>query len=326
MIWSNPIRFLGSSKLCKGSEKYVLVAVDTFSHWPSAYVCSSNKSKNVLKFLRKYINTHGHPRKLHMDQATGFFSKEIQNLCNYEGIEFIKSPVRDHRATGMVERTIGSIKNYVLTYLQENKNYKFGAMISRALSALRFMPHSKTKLTPFEAYHGREANTALRNLTKKPSLKNLNWNNVVNQKLSCLDKAGNLPEVELTLDWEKRSDLKYAPQNRKAPIILDDDVVADPKAPEVVDAKELSPPMTPTWLKKHKTSSTTVYQRTGKTDPKDPRRYKRLPLKIEKLTKHTVQMKKGSLLRRSGVSFRSAAEESLIENRSEECPQDRVEM
>ena len=107
----------------------------------------------------------------------------------------------------------------MLTYLQENKNYKFGAMISRALSALPFVPHSKTKLTqltPFEAYHGREANTVLRSLTKKPSLKNLNWNNVVNQKLSCLDKAGNLPEVELTLDWEKRSDLVYAPQNRKA--------------------------------------------------------------------------------------------------------------
>ena len=102
-------------------------------------------------------------------------------------------------------------------------------MISRALSALRFVPHSKTKLTPFEAYHGREANTALRNLTKKPSLKNLNWNNVVNQKLSCLDKAGNLPEVELTLDWEKRSDLVYAPQNRKASIILDDDVWRIPR-------------------------------------------------------------------------------------------------
>ena len=112
----------------------------------------------------------------------------------------------------------------------------------------------------------------------------------------------------------------YAPQNRKAPIIFDDEVVADPKAQEVVDPKEIrSEPKAPTWLKKHKTSSTTVYQRTGKTGPKDPKRYKRLPLKIEKLTKHTVQMEKGSLLRRSGVSFRSAAEESLIDNRSDAC-------
>ena len=70
-----------------------------------------------------------------MDQATGFFSNDIQSFCNYEGIELIKSPVKDHRATGMVERTIGSIRNYVLTYLQENQIYKFGVMISRALSA-----------------------------------------------------------------------------------------------------------------------------------------------------------------------------------------------
>ena len=67
----------------------VLVAVDTFSQ--SAIVCSSKKSKNVLKFLRKNINTHGHPRKLHMDQATGFVSNEILNFCNYKGIEQIKS-------------------------------------------------------------------------------------------------------------------------------------------------------------------------------------------------------------------------------------------
>ena len=114
----------------------------------------------------------------------------------------------------------------------------------------------------------------------------------------------------------------YAPENRKTPIILDDEEVAetDPKAQEVADPKEVRPvPKAPAWLKRHKISSTTVYQRTGKTDPKDPRRYKRLPLQIENLTKYTVQMKKGSLLRRSGVSFRSAAEESLIEDRSDAC-------
>ena len=189
-------------------------------------------------------------------------------------------------------------------------------MIPRALRALPFVPHSKTKLTPFEAYHGREANTALRNLTKKPSLKNLNWNNVINQKLYCLDKASNLPTVELTLDWEKRSDLVYAPENIKTPRVLDehDLIETDPKATEIVDPKAAQElPEAPEWLKRHKTSTTTAYQKTGETDRKDPRRYKRLPLKIEKLTKHTVQMEKGSLPRRSGVSFRSAAEESQKE-------------
>ena len=74
-------------------------------------------------------------------------------------------------------------------------------------------------------------------------MKHLNWNNVVYQKLFCLDKAGNLPDVELTLDWEKRSDLVYAPENRKTPIMLDHEEVAetDPKAQEVADPKEVRP-------------------------------------------------------------------------------------
>ena len=88
-------------------------------------------------------------------------------------------------------------------------------MISRALSALRFVPHSKIKLMPFQAYHRREVNTALRNLTKKPSLKNLAWKDVINQKLHCLDEASGLPELELNRDWEKRSDMVYAPENCK---------------------------------------------------------------------------------------------------------------
>ena len=82
--------FWGPVNYVRGWKKYILVAVDTFLHWPSAYVCSSNKSK-------------------------------MQNFCNYEGIQLIKSPVKDLRPAGIVERTIGSIKNYVLTYLQENK-------------------------------------------------------------------------------------------------------------------------------------------------------------------------------------------------------------
>ena len=48
-------------------------------------------------------------------------SKEVKDFCNGEGIEIIESPVNDHRATGCVERTIGSLKNSILTFVQEKK-------------------------------------------------------------------------------------------------------------------------------------------------------------------------------------------------------------
>ena len=49
----------------------------------------------------------------------------------------------------------------------------------------------------------------------------------------------------------------------------------------------------------------TVYQQTGVTDPNNATRYKKkFNQKVYKLTQHTVKVKKGYLLRRSGVAIR----------------------
>ena len=175
-----PIRYLNES------SKYVLVAVDRFSRWPSAMICGNNKSDKVLKFIKQYISHHVPrkvPRKVFMDQGSSFTSKAVKPFCNSEGTEMINSPVNDYRATGCVERTIGSLKNFVLTYAKEKDSGNLESMVERALSALRFAPNATLKILPFEAHHGREANTVLRNLTKKPSLQNLHWDRVLKKNL-----------------------------------------------------------------------------------------------------------------------------------------------
>ena len=159
-FWS-PINYLNEPR------KYVLVAVDRFSLWPSAMVCGNNRSEKILKILKSYITNHGVPRKIPVDQGTSFMSNEIKAFCNGEGIEIIKSPVNNHRATGCVERTIGSLKNFILTFAQENHPEPLKKMVERALGALRFSKNATLKISPFEAHHGRETNTVLRNLTKK---------------------------------------------------------------------------------------------------------------------------------------------------------------
>ena len=136
-------------------------------------------------------------------------SKEVRTFCHKEGIEILTSPVNDHRATGCVERTIGSIKNSVLTYAREENSEPLDRMLERALGALRFAKNATLYLTPFEAHHGREANTVLRNLTNKPSLRNLNWENVIRSKSACLDERD--PNVQampepMDTDWGVRSD------------------------------------------------------------------------------------------------------------------------
>ena len=102
--------FWGPIIYLKESSKYVFVAVDRFSRWPSAVICGNNKSDKVLKFIKQYISQYGVPRKIFMDQGSSFTSNAVKSFYNSEGREIIYSPVNDHRATGCVERTIGSLK------------------------------------------------------------------------------------------------------------------------------------------------------------------------------------------------------------------------
>ena len=90
-----------------------------------------------------------------MDQGTSFISYEVKTFCNAEGNENVRSPVNDHRVTGCVERTIGSVKKSILLYAREKNPEPLEKMVERALGALRFSPNATLKITPFEAHHGR---------------------------------------------------------------------------------------------------------------------------------------------------------------------------
>ena len=60
--------FWGPINYLKESKKYVLLAVDRFSCWPSAMVCNWNQSDKIVKFLNAYIIAHGVPLQIRSDQ------------------------------------------------------------------------------------------------------------------------------------------------------------------------------------------------------------------------------------------------------------------
>ena len=273
------------------------MAVDRFSCWPSAMVCNSNRSDKIIKFLKAYIIAHGVPRQIRVDQGTKFISKEVRAYCHKRGIEILISPVNDHRATGCVDRTIGSIKSSVLTYARENKPEPFDRMVERALGALRFAKNATLNIIPFEAHHGREANTVLRNLTKKPSLWNLNWENVIRSKSSCLDErdpnAQAMPEP-MDTNWGVRSDTDCNRKNRRHPLKLAEDQAANQDdEPGIVrspnDPAEIPPAV--------------VMQ---KTRDRNMNRYRPLKSSTVNQTEHTIKMSNGAVLRKSGVALKKA--------------------
>ena len=289
--------FWGPINYLKESKKYVLVGVDRFSRWSSAMVCNSNRSDKIIKFLKAYIIAHGVPRQIRVDQGTIFMSKEVRAFCHEQGIEIRISPVNDHRATGCVERTIGSIKSSVLTYAREDKPEPLDQMVERALGALRFVKNATLNITLFEAHHGREANTVLRNLTKKPTLRNLNWKNVIRSKSSCLDErdpiAQAMPEP-MNTNWGIRSDTEYDQKNRRRPLKLAEDQAANQDdEPGIVRA-----PSDPVEL-----PPAVVMQKTGE---RNMNRYRPLKSNIVNQSEHSIEMINGAVLRKSGVALKKA--------------------
>ena len=106
-------------------------------------------------------------------------------MCNNQEIEVINSPLNYHRATGWVDCIVGSLMNFVLTYENEKVHGILESMVERIIRALKFAPTAALKIIPFKAYHGWKTNTVLRNLMKKPSLQNFNWDKVLRQKSAC---------------------------------------------------------------------------------------------------------------------------------------------
>ena len=194
--------------------------MNRFSRWPSAMICIIIKNDKVLELLKTYISHHGVSRKTYMDQGSNFTPKQKKLFCNTEGIEITYSPVNYHKTTGCVERTIGSLNNFVLAYAKEKDHGKLESLVERTLSAFRFAPNTTLKVTPIEEHHGREAITVLRNLTTKPSLQNLNWAKELKQKSACLDtedtRANRLPYSTQT-SWTERSDNEYDMEHKNTP-------------------------------------------------------------------------------------------------------------
>ena len=159
--------------------------VDRFSNFPFAQITSSTSAKSIINFLRKYIALHGIPRTIRTDQGSGFISKEVREFCHEQNINVIFSPVGDHRATGLVERLIRTIKERLMVMAQENRKPPPEIALLKIIKCLRRVTQQSLNCSPFEAHFGRSPNTIWHNLVKLPSSRNLDWN----KTLLCIDKG-----------------------------------------------------------------------------------------------------------------------------------------
>ena len=183
----------------KDKDIYLLTCIDRYSKYPTVRIFDNANGLNVVKFLRDYAYTHGIPRTIRLDQAICLVGKQVTNCCNENNINILDAPVGDHRAIGLVERMIQTIKRSLSCMKAENKDtFSTSKAIKQKVSDLRLTKQKTTKITPFVAHFGRPANTPLRNISTLPSSLNLTYEKIVNHYLDAetisaddlLDEAG----------------------------------------------------------------------------------------------------------------------------------------
>ena len=190
-----------------------------------------------------------------------------------------------------------SLKSSILTFVQEKHPETLEKMIERTLGALRFSKKATLKISPFETHHGREANTVLRNLTKKPSLQNLDWSRVIKTKNVCLDNAdsnaNDMPHPADT-NWAVRLDLAYDISHRShARRLTHEQSTNQDDEPSILKSAGPSGQPGPSGL---------LFQQTGNRNLK---RYKQLLSKVKSESAHTLTLNNGVVLGKWGVATKA---------------------
>ena len=194
----------------KGSNIFLLVAIKRFFKFPSVLISKTTGAKKVTNFLDSYIRIHGLPRSIRTDHGSGFKNNLVQEFCSNRGIKHILSPVGDHRGSGLVERSIQTIKRKLgVAKLDPNfKNLK--NTIHQILEDIRESNHSVLKKWPFELHFGRKPNTVWSQAR----------NNVVQSDTSAQGLECNLltPDQIASNDYS-RDRAKVVPRGSSSPTI-----------------------------------------------------------------------------------------------------------
>ena len=137
-----------------------------------------------MKFLQEYVLLQGISRKIRLDQARCQTGQQVKTFCSQNNIQLIEAPIHDHKAIGLVERLIQTIKNRLACIKTAARNqFNVKASKNSIIYQLRFCHQNTINISSFEAQFGRKANTPLSNITTKPDPKSLTYKNILNKYL-----------------------------------------------------------------------------------------------------------------------------------------------
>ena len=161
--------------------------MDLFSKYPTVEVFDKANGPIVIKFVDEYVQIHGFPRNIRLDQARCLIGYKVKNFCKQLNINIITALANDHRAIGLEERLIQTIIRRLSCMKIDNRNNTFTIKeaIKSIVYQLRICKQKTTNVTPFHAHFGRKPNTLLSNVSTVPKSSNLSYENILHHHLDA---------------------------------------------------------------------------------------------------------------------------------------------
>lgn len=120
---------------------WILMLVDVFNRKIYAYLLPNKNKESIFKALTQFFEKH-HPEIITSDNDTGFKSDMIKKLMEKnETINHMVEP-NDHKALGVVDRAIQTIKNVIYKYMKQENTTSYSKELARIIKAYNDTPNS----------------------------------------------------------------------------------------------------------------------------------------------------------------------------------------
>jgi len=121
--------------------KWIMALIDIFNRKLFVYLMKNKTEQNILEVLNKFFEDH-QPDIIMSDNESGFKAKSVQRLMNTQETDNIMVEPNDHKALGIIDRAIQTLKNSLYKFMKEENTTHYIKELQRIVAAYNDTPHS----------------------------------------------------------------------------------------------------------------------------------------------------------------------------------------
>ena len=180
-----------------GGFKWILMMVDIFNRKLYAYLLKNKTKDSILSALTDFFERH-QPEIIISDNDPSFNSYLIKKLFNkHDSKNFMVEP-NDHKALGLIDRAIQTIKNVIYKFMKQENTTTYFKELPRILDAYNNTPHSGIlNIAPNEVENDRNNMDRLQILNHK--------NDYENRKNRIIFEVGDTVRIKVSKSAFSRS-------------------------------------------------------------------------------------------------------------------------